>query len=239
MDVIFPEVRYKGMETSLQKRLKLRMDMMGMNAYQTAKKAGLGDSFVRDILRGKTKSPSSENLQKLASALDTEVDWFLISGDDKPSNPSGVGAPIDVTGLPVAGIIQAGTWLDLSLVDEDFEQEVIPVAADPRFPHARQYSLKVLGDSMDLEYPDGSYVSCVEYFSSGLGMKLGLTVHVERHNGPLVEATLKVIEMVDGKMMLSPRSSNPKHKPLALEGDGGTEIKICGVVTGSYRRSVI
>ena len=237
MDVIFPEMRKGWMETSLQKRLKIRMDMKGLNAYQTALQAGLGGSFVRDILRGKTRSPSAENLEKLARALDTTVDWFTaeLAEADSTSSPS----TFEIDGLLVQGSIQAGHWVDRSIVDEYDEREVIPVARDPRFPRARQYGLQVIGDSMDIDYPDGSYVSCVDFNDSGLGIRPELVVHVERRNGHLVEATLKVIEMIDGKLMLSPRSTNKRHVPLSLDGDAGTEIVICGIVTGSYRRTKI
>lgn len=233
MDAIIPEMPNDAMDTTLQKRLRLRMDMMGMNAFQTAKKAGLGDSFVRDILRGKTRSPSVENLEKLARALDTTTDWFL-SADESPIEVARVDAPI--VGLEVVGTIQAGTWIDRSIVDDSGEYEIIPVARDPRFPHARQYSLKVSGDSMDLEYPDGSYVTCVDFYESGLQAKQGMVVHVERHNGPLVEATLKAIDIGSGETILVPRSSNPRHKPIKLNGDEGTQIVIRGAVIGSYRR---
>lgn len=236
MDVIFPEMRKASMETSLQKRLRIRMDMLGLNAYQIAKKAGLGDSFVRDILRGKTRSPNSENLAKLATALDTTLDWFLGEHDD--SEP--LTRVKSVGGLDVVGKIQAGNWVDRSVIDEDDSQrEIIPVARDPRFPTARQYALAVVGDSMDLEYPEGCYVTCVDYWDSGVSLKDGLIIHVERHNGPLVEVTLKAVETINGEQVLAPRSSNTKHKPIHLEGDGGTEIVVKGIVTGSYKRTII
>ncbi|MFK0384965.1 LexA family protein [Agrobacterium sp. NPDC090273] len=243
MDVNIEAMRQEPMETSLQKRLKFRMDMLGMNAFETANKAGLGPSFVRDILRGKSRNPTVEKLEKLAAALNTTVDWFL--GDPEagavPDTLTSAVSRAEIEGIVVKGDIQAGTWLDMSIIDDDPDQkEMIPVARDPRFPYAKQYGLRVKGDSMDLEYPDGSYVSVVDYADSGISMKAGLTVHVERRNGHLVEATLKVIELTpEGQLLLSPRSSNPKHLPLRLEGDAGTEIVICGVVTGSYRRTAI
>lgn len=237
MDVIFPEMRQRGMETSLQKRVRMRMDELGMNAFQTAKKAGLGDSFVRDILRGKTRSPSSENLAKLAAALETTPEWFIIGKEAE--KPSGVSEPIELVGLPILGKIQAGAWLDRTIVDEEYEADIIPVVRDPRFPHAKQYGLLVTGDSMDKEYPDNSFVTCVDFIDAGISLKEGLIVHVERRSGPLVEVTLKAVEQIDGKIVLAPRSHNPKHLPIALEGDPGTEIVVRGVVTGSYRRTVI
>ena len=103
MAVIFPEMLLQGMETSLQKRLRLRLDMLEMNPYQVAQKAGLGESFVRDILRGKTRSPNAANLARLAVALGTTPDWFLGAGDlAPPKSPPAIG------GLPVVGTIQAG-----------------------------------------------------------------------------------------------------------------------------------
>lgn len=92
---------------------------------------------------------------------------------------------------------------------------------------------------MDKEYPDGTYVSCVDFYESGVPLKDGLIVHVERHNGPLVEVTLKAVETIDGKRVLAPRSHNAKHVPIPIEGDSGTEIIIRGIVTGSYRRTAI
>lgn len=233
MDVIFPEMRKGRMETSLQKRVRSRMDDLKLNAYQAARKAGLGDSFVRDILRGKTKNPNVDNLAKLADALETNIEWLYGKGEDTPT------AAPEIEGLTVLGSIQAGSWIDRSIIGEHDEHEIIPVARDPRFPRAKQYALKVEGDSMDLEFPEGCFVTCVDFFDAGLSLRPGLRVHVERYNGPLVEMTLKAIEEIDGSTMLAPRSSNPRHTPIKLDGDGGTEIRVRGIVTGSYRRTEI
>lgn len=208
--------------------------MLGLNAYQTAKKAGLGDSFVRDILRGKTRSPNADNLAKLAVALETTVDWFYGESDeDRPLHRIK-----SVGGLDVVGKIQAGNWVDRSIIDDEAEREIIPVARDERFPHARQYALAVMGDSMDREYPEGTYVTCVDMIDSGLSLRDGMIVHVERHNGPLVEMTLKAVETIEGVQMLVPRSTNSRHKPIKPEGDDATEILVKGIVTGSYRRTL-
>lgn len=49
MDVKFPKIYMMGMNaaspSSLQKRLRQRMDALEINAFQAAKKAGLGSSF--------------------------------------------------------------------------------------------------------------------------------------------------------------------------------------------------
>lgn len=236
MDVIFPEMRYSGMETTIQIRLKSAMDARELNALELAKRAGVTGGYVQDILKGRSKNPTATKLQPVADVLGTTVQWLLGQSDEmlpKASHAS------EIRGMNVLGKIQAGNWVDRSLIDETYEIEVIPVARDTRFPNAKQYAMEVVGDSMDLKYPEGSYVTCVDYWDSGLTLKEGHTVHVERHNGPLVEMTLKSVEWVDGATMLCPKSSNPRHKPIPLEGDGGTEIVIKGIVLGSYRPETV
>jgi SOS-response transcriptional repressor LexA len=236
MDVIFPKSMITDMDSSLQKRVRQRMDFLGLNALQTAKTAGLGDSFVRDILRGKTRSPSAENLAKLAGALQTTVEYLMGANDDNVET-----VEIEVQGLPVISEIHAGTWLEVTVFDGEQEPHIIPVARDPRFPRARQYALLVRGDSMDLEYPDGTYVTCVDFWDSGVEIASGLRVHVERRmgGGQFVEITVKAIERTGEQFFLVPKSSNEKWQSIPIEGDEQTEVVIKGVVTGGYRPTPI
>ena len=145
-------------------------------------------------------------------------------------------------GLPVLGAIQAGAWLDTAMIDPASEPEVMQVQPDKRFPRTAQYILWVRGNSMDLDWPEGSYVTCVDFAASGLALKEGQTVHVERRqaNGQLVEITLKMVKMEGGKLWLCPRSSDPKWKPLPLDKrNGDSEIIVRGVVTGGWRISPV
>lgn len=237
MDVIFPESKMLHMDSSLQKRVKERMDHLELNALQTAKQAGLGDSFVRDILRGKTRSPSAENLAKLADALQTTAEYLL--GSSGPDNVESLEVP--VAGLAVVSEINAGNWLEVTVFEGNDEPQIIPVARDPRFPRARQYALLVRGDSMDLEYPDGSYVTCVDYWDAGIEIKSGLRVHVERRmgGGQFIEITVKAIERTGDTFYLVPKSSNEKWQPIPIEGDEDVEIVIKGIVTGGWRPTPI
>lgn len=93
---------------------------------------------------------------------------------------------------------------------------------------------------MDLDYPDGSYVTCVDFPESGLSIVHGLVVHVERQRsaGQLVEVTLKQVVVRNGVMSLTPRSSNPLHQPIAFTGND-SDIVVRGVVTGGWRKTPI
>jgi len=174
-----------------------------------------------------------------ARKFKVSLEWLLTGRGSML--PNGVAsAEMEVSGLPVHGSIQAGHWLETTFLDPEGEPEVLPVARDARFPRARQYALYVVGDSMDLDYPDGSYVTCVDFAESGLGIVDGLTVHVERHRsgGQLVEITLKRVVAKNGVLSLVPRSSNPIHQPITFTGND-SDIVIRGVVTGGWRQTEI
>lgn len=135
--------------------------------------------------------------------------------------------------MPVLGIIEAGQFRDITLTDQSDERPTIAVARDARFPHADQYALQVSGDSMDELFADGCFVTCANWADTGMEIRAGLIVHVERNIGSLVETTLKEIQG-SGPFSLRPRSSNPKHKPISFTGSDGVEVSVRGLVTGKW-----
>ncbi|MBI1620329.1 helix-turn-helix domain-containing protein [Aquamicrobium zhengzhouense] len=66
------------MESPLIYRIKERLAALNLTAAEAARSANLGESFVRDILRGKTKSPSAANIAKLAAVLQTTPESLLV-----------------------------------------------------------------------------------------------------------------------------------------------------------------
>lgn len=228
----------------------IKQHEMGARLAQARKRAGY--ETVADAARSLgVKYPtyaSHENgsagirhpvAEKYARKFRVSLEWLLTGRGDMIAQ--GVApAEMEVSGLPVHGAIQAGHWLETTFLDPEGEPELLPVARDARFPRARQYALYVVGDSMDLDYPDGSYVTCVDFAESGLAIVDGLTVHVERHRagGQLVEITLKRVVAKNGTFSLIPRSSNPIHQPITFTGND-TDIVIRGVVTGGWRQTDI
>lgn len=62
---------------TLVARIQARMQLLGLNPFSAAKKAGLGGDYVRDIIRGKVKNPSAERLGMLAEALECSLYYLL------------------------------------------------------------------------------------------------------------------------------------------------------------------
>lgn len=177
--------------------------------------------------------------EKYARKFRVSLEWLLTGRGDMLSNGAAA-VEMEVSGLPVLGTIQAGHWLETTFLDPEGEPDLLPVARDARFPRARQYALYVVGDSMDLDYPDGSYVTCVDFADSGLSIRDGLVVHVERQRagGQLVEITLKKVIAKNGAFSLAPQSTNPIHQPITFSGND-SDIVIRGVVTGGWRQTAI
>lgn len=183
----------------------------------------------------------AEVAEKYARKFKVSLEWLLTEKGE--ISPNGV-VPheIGIAGLPLLGNIQAGHWLETTFADEGAEREMLPVARDLRFPHAKQYALRVVGDSMDLDFPDGSVVTCVDFAESGLALTEGMTIHVERQRGggQLVEITLKFVERRRGEFVLVPRSSNTKYQAFPMSSNGhDTEVFVRGIVTGGWRPTPI
>jgi SOS-response transcriptional repressor LexA len=179
--------------------------------------------------------------EKYARKFKVSLTW-LLTGQGEISPNGAVPYEIEVAGLPLLGTIQAGHWLETTDAIEGANKEMVPVVRDPRFPHAKQYALRVVGDSMDLDYPDGSIVTCVDFADSGLALAEGMLLHVERQRagGQLIEITLKAVERRRGNVFLVPHSSNPKHQAFSLNGsDSDTEVVARGVVIGGYSPRVL
>jgi SOS-response transcriptional repressor LexA len=179
--------------------------------------------------------------EKYARKFKVSLTW-LLTGQGEISPNGAEPYEIEVAGLPLLGTIQAGHWLETTDAIEGANKEMVPVVKDPRFPHAKQYALRVVGDSMDLDYPDGSIVTCVDFADSGLALVDGMLLHVERQRagGQLLEITLKAVERRRGNIFLVPHSSNPKHQAFSLNGsDSDTEVIARGVVIGGYSPRVL
>ena len=61
--------------------LRRRMKEAGLNQLRLARAAGLNDTYVRDVLSGRSKNPGIEGLQRLAAALNCEITDLTQGGD--------------------------------------------------------------------------------------------------------------------------------------------------------------
>jgi transcriptional regulator with XRE-family HTH domain len=92
-------------------RIEERMKALGLNPFSAAKRAGLGQDYVRDIVRGKVKEPSASKLRDLAAALECSTEYLQGVGDELGELPvtwGGSTADLHVARLVVEKEIRDG-----------------------------------------------------------------------------------------------------------------------------------
>ena len=70
--------------SSMGKRILQKMDELDLNAKQLSLKAGLNETYVRDLLKADKPNPRLQHLKSLANELGVTVEW-LDSGDNEDS----------------------------------------------------------------------------------------------------------------------------------------------------------
>ena len=224
----------------MRKWIADRIKDIGKSQTKVANELGLTQSRVAEMVAGRRQLKSTE-IADFARALDIPEDQantFFQTGRLETEDNQ---APIPVQQIRVEGVSQAGMFRDISLIEDDeYSREVLAAPKDDRFPHAHQYALKVSGDSMNLRYPDGGYVVCAAWQDTGLELKDGHAIHVERIRfASERETTIKIYREIDDKRWLYPDSTNKNHQPIEINGDTDIEIIIKGIILATYSKQVI
>lgn len=216
-------------------RLRARREERGLSAAELAERVGRSESAVRNQENGTNGIPAGL-AKKYAAALGTTAAWILYG--DSTAAPV---LPPSVTELPIIGPIQAGAWLAVDDTAQD-EPVYFTAVADKRYPHARQWLREVRGDSMNARYVfPGDLAHIVDVTGAGINLNTGMIVEVtrSRDGGGLREITLKEVEVTPDRVLLWPRSTNPRWKdPVVLDdGTGGeVEVQITGLLLTTHRR---
>lgn len=200
---------------------RARLDA-GLTQAELAERMGIPQSVVSTWESGASQS-WRRYAERLASTLSMPKGHFVAL---EPGQPIG-------QGVVVVGEVQAGVFrAALEWSDEDRFQ--IPVGAVGGFEPDQLCALRVVGPSMDLVYPDGSYVIVARALDTDVRDGDRVVVHVQR--GGLWEATLKEVRVEgDGRIALWPRSSHPEHQtPIYLDAGDQDAPRITYVVVARY-----
>ncbi|WP_445215943.1 XRE family transcriptional regulator [Bradyrhizobium sp. Pa8] len=89
---------------TIKTRVEERVAAAGVSRNEASRRAGLGLSYVNDLLSGKSLNPTRESLAKLGQVLDTDADYFFGTQNTPktsslpPSNLLSVEAPVMASG---------------------------------------------------------------------------------------------------------------------------------------------
>lgn len=207
------------MSDLLRTRVRERLDALGMNPFEAARKAGFERSFVNDLLIGKKSTVRSGKLSALARAL--ECDPEHLTGLQGVARAGGASPGP----MALAGIIKAGAWREAALGPPP--RSAIPVNPDPRYPAHMQQAFIVRGDhAVDLGITDGAVIVA---FTGPISYRDGDPVVVKRAGeGERYEISIRVIS---GKDLAA--------APVASSRDAdrfpASDAEIVGLVLSAHR----
>lgn len=74
---------------SIADRITSRLETLGLSRRAASEKAKLSETFIRDVIEGRAKSPRMDSMAKLAAALETNVEWLRTGhGDPNMADPA-------------------------------------------------------------------------------------------------------------------------------------------------------
>ena len=190
----------------------------GLTQAELAEKLNVRQATISSWEKG-VATPRETAFAALADALEVGVEKLRYGSEI-------------TTGLrrvKVVGDVMAGNFRTALEYDEEDQSEIWV----PNIP-PRAYALISKGESMNLRYPEGTYLIClpVQEFET-IKDKAGVIVHRSNAEG-MWEATVKEYRVVDGKKYLWPRSDHPDHQsPIHFEN--GEQVEITAIVIGTYR----
>lgn len=210
-----------GAKMHVMKRewIEKRLKALGKKKIELARQLGLPHTRVTEIIKG-TRSILSKEIPGTAMLLEmSEADLLrsldnnkFLSSDETELREE----PLPNEVGPLIGNVQAGAFI------EAFEEA--PIALYPIVGRARGrhgvFCLRVLGDSMNQFYPEGTIIFC-QRLIDGPELRDGKHVIVKRRAaGDLFEATVKEYTSKGKKTILTPLSSNKKHEAIEIENNG-------------------
>lgn len=206
-------------------RLAALRKQRGFTQATLAERLGVEQPTVQRWEKGK-REPDLGQLIALANALGVEPGTLLSANASAPIGPR----------LFVKGAVAAGVWRAAVEWPADDWQSFngrADVTAEPE----HRFGLRVIGDSMDEIYPDGTIVECVSLFGRAEAAPGKRVVVVRQDEHGQYEATVKELVEQVGELWLVPRSTNPAHLPFKLNepAPGIVETRIAAVVVASVR----
>lgn len=203
-----------------------QLERSGKKQAQLARFLDLDPTVVNKIVKGRRLIKSDEADQ---------IRVFF--GDAPSSSVEYTAAPTNA--LPLIGNVQAGAFIEaFELETDEFFPAFGSVASKENV-----FCLKVIGDSMDIVYPEGTILYCQQLSDYAADLKNGKRVIVKRRKAAdLFEVTVKEYSSSGNTTTLTPLSKNKKHKAVKFTNGGNhhhdagaPDLEVWAIVIGAYQ----
>jgi repressor LexA len=174
---------------------------------------------INEVTGGKSPRSASLVIDRLIKAgLIKKIGRQLIL-IGTPSNSS-----IRTVGVPLVGAVACGT----PMLAEENVQAYIPVSTALAKKGSVYFFLRAVGDSMNKAgIKSGDLLLVRQQVTAEDGDKVVALINDE--------ATVKIFEQADGAVVLRPKSSNKKHKPIILTDDFMIQGMVVAVLPGDLQ----
>lgn len=137
----------------------------------------------------------------------------------------------------IVGAVQAGHWAEHAYTDENDEPNFVTMPVLNELLGVPKRASRVVGNSMNELYPDGSIVVWLPFLNHPEPLKPGRRYIVERTRAGAYEVTLKEFRVDQtGREWLVPRTTDPAEQtPLQVYADDGETIRVVGRVIWASR----
>lgn len=190
-------------------RIKELRILNGWSQEELGERLGLKRAAINKYETGSVENIKRSTIQKMADIFGVSP-AYLLAFDDEEENET---KKVEVRMIPLVGKIPAGEPI---LAEENIER-YIPVISTSIKNDGIYFFLDVVGDSMNLEFQEGSKLLLEKDADYTTG-----DIAAVRINGN--DATVKKVAFDDRSVTLIPMSNNPEHRPKTYYKD---EIDIC------------
>lgn len=164
--------RHDDTRAALAARINGALRTKGLSARRASLQAGLGETFVRDLLQGRVRSPTAENLAALANVLELAASELWPSAASPPSQPLPESnavfvpdapplgpRPVGPIDVPVYGVAEGGQ--DGAFVINRADGPIDYVARPMSLLRAQNiFAVRIQGNSMAPLWENGDLVYC-------------------------------------------------------------------------------
>jgi transcriptional regulator with XRE-family HTH domain len=220
-------------------RLQRLLNEREISARALSRRAGLGDTYVNDVLSGKNSSPSIPAVQAIARALDTSIAYLV---GETGHQDSVAAPPHAIAAIPMIGIVELGAFRKPP-VNSNFPLLERPLSQS--YPDARHFVLTVGDASMAAASKDGPIlpgmeVLCVDMADAGLQVESGRIYATRRtlDGGQTYETIIRRAMVFRDRVELIAESGRPEDEKIVVPGlatEPGQPIFALGLVYGIFR----
>lgn len=220
------QIQEGAVEVSLADRVRERLDALGINRVEAARRAGLERSFVNDLILGKKKNILGASLLRLATALECDP-AYLVGMQAEPQIPQ----PGEFEPPATVGACAAGLWRAPGAPPPAAALACAVMPPDPRYDLHAQRVFCVLD-----EHAEAAGIwrgSCVVAYrpqrSDGLHDGDLVVVRRRRPDDQSAETTIWRLGVSMEGLRVSPLGGGDAV-PIDAEAEGGA-VELLGIVT--------